>query len=225
MHRRVLQINENTLSQDHPNTAISLNNLAVVLHSQGKLGEAESMIRRALQINENTLSQDHPNTASSLNNLAEVLREQGKLGEAEPLIRRAYSIADRTLGPRHPSTLQYLHNLAGLLLRLGKIDDAEPLFRSALRVTEKHPDYGPHHEVAANARSALVQIQRRRLNHDRDPPHTDTAAARLACDSDVSALQDLLAGARISRQCAVCGAEHGRDGVQLRGCGLCGIVR
>jgi tetratricopeptide (TPR) repeat protein len=225
MHRRSLQIREQTLGRDHPDTASSLNNLAEVLKAQGKLGEAEVMHRRGLQIDEHTLGRDHPKTAISLSNLAGVLLAQDKLDEAEPLLRRAHSIADQALGPRHPSTLQFLHNLAVLLFELGRLDDAEPLFRRALCVTEKHPDYGPSHPMAVAARESLVDIHRRRLNPDRDPPHADTAAARPARDSDVDALQDLLAGARISRQCALCGAEHGRDGVQLKGCGLCGIVR
>jgi tetratricopeptide (TPR) repeat protein len=172
-----------------------------------------------------TFSLQHPNTATSLSNLAIVLTAQGKGKEAEPLYRRAHVIADRTLGPRHPSTLLYLHNLALSLLELGRLDDAEPLFRRALRLTEKHPDYGPNHPTAVRARDSLVYIQYCRIDPNTPQPQSDAAEARAARDSDVSALQDLLAGARISRQCDMCGAEQGRDGVQLKLCGLCGIVR
>jgi hypothetical protein len=41
MHRRALQLKEKVLVQEHPSTLRSMNNLALVLDSQGKYEEAE----------------------------------------------------------------------------------------------------------------------------------------------------------------------------------------
>jgi CHAT domain-containing protein/tetratricopeptide repeat protein len=50
MHRRALAIVLKALGEDHPDTALSYNNLAATLHAQGKYAEAEAMHRRALAI-------------------------------------------------------------------------------------------------------------------------------------------------------------------------------
>ena len=73
------------MGKDHPDTATSLNNLAVLYRAQGKYAEAEPLYQRALAIYEQQLGQDHPDTASSLNNLAGLYKAQGKYAEAEPL--------------------------------------------------------------------------------------------------------------------------------------------
>ena len=115
------------LGPDHPDTALSLNNLAVLYDSQGKLTEAEPLYRRALEIRERVLGPDHPDTALSLNNLAVLYQVQGKLTEAEPLYRRALEIRERVLGPDHPDTALSLNNLAVLYDSQGKLTEAEPL--------------------------------------------------------------------------------------------------
>jgi len=62
-----------------------MNNLALVLGSQGKYAEAEEMHWQALELKEKVLGQEHLSTLSSMNNLAGVLRSQGKYAEAETM--------------------------------------------------------------------------------------------------------------------------------------------
>ena len=78
LFREDLTIRQDTLGEDHPDTAASYNNLAVTLRAQGKYAEAEAMHRRALAIRLKALGEDHPHTADSYNNLAATLRAQGK---------------------------------------------------------------------------------------------------------------------------------------------------
>src|SRR3990172_10615101 len=73
----------------------TLNNLAVLYHTQGKYSEAEPLYRRALAILEETLGATHPSVGQGLNNLAEMLRAQGKHAEAERLHRRALAILEK----------------------------------------------------------------------------------------------------------------------------------
>ena len=68
--QRALVRDEQILGANHPNTALSLNNLAELYRTQGKYEEAEPLYQRALIIYEQVLGADHPNTALSLNNLA-----------------------------------------------------------------------------------------------------------------------------------------------------------
>jgi tetratricopeptide (TPR) repeat protein len=49
LNRRALEGWEKELGEDHPNTLISVNNLASVLQDQGRYEEAETLNRRALE--------------------------------------------------------------------------------------------------------------------------------------------------------------------------------
>ena len=57
-----------------PDTAASLNNLAGLLESRGRLDEAEPLYRRALAILESVLGPEHPNTVTVRGNLEALLR-------------------------------------------------------------------------------------------------------------------------------------------------------
>ena len=47
----------------HPDTAISLNNLALLYKEQGKYDDAEPLYKRALAVREEVLGSVHPDTA------------------------------------------------------------------------------------------------------------------------------------------------------------------
>jgi tetratricopeptide (TPR) repeat protein len=111
---KVLAINETNLGPEHPDTATSLNNLAMLYRSLGRYGEAELLLRRSLAIREKALGPEHPDTATSLNNLASLHRSQGRYGEAEPLYKRSLAIREKALGPEHTDTATSLNNLAVL---------------------------------------------------------------------------------------------------------------
>ncbi|WP_130758769.1 tetratricopeptide repeat protein, partial [Microcystis aeruginosa] len=65
-----LAIRKQQLGDNHPDTATSLNNLAVFYQSQGRYSEAEPLYKQALAIRKQQLGDNHPDTATSLNNLA-----------------------------------------------------------------------------------------------------------------------------------------------------------
>ena len=60
--QRALAISEEVLGPKHPDTATSLNNLALLYRSQGKYEQAEPLYQRALAICEEMLGPKHPNT-------------------------------------------------------------------------------------------------------------------------------------------------------------------
>ena len=101
--RRALAIDEQSYGADHPNVAIRLNNLALLLQATNRLAEAEPLMRRALAIDEQSYGADHPNVAIDLNNLAQLLQATNRLAEAEPLMRRALAIDEQSYGADHPN--------------------------------------------------------------------------------------------------------------------------
>jgi tetratricopeptide (TPR) repeat protein len=70
LYVRALEIKEQQLGAQHPDTALCLNNLAALYRAQSKYEQAESLYRRALLIYEHQLGGAHPDTARCINNLA-----------------------------------------------------------------------------------------------------------------------------------------------------------
>ena len=109
---RALAIREKALGPDHPDVAVSLNNLAELYRAQGRYAEGEPLHKRALTIREKALGPNHPDVALSLNNLAGINHAQGRYSDEEPLLKRALAIREKALGPDHPDVAQTLNNLA-----------------------------------------------------------------------------------------------------------------
>ncbi len=143
LNRSALDIRRQIQGEDHPGTAIDYNNLALLLHAQGKYAEAEPLYWKALDIQRHTLHEDHPDTASLYNNLASLLQAQGKYAEAEPLYQKgaldiSAAYRARTTPTRPDSTTA---SLATSCMRQGKYADAEgDMDRCARRVTRPPDD-------------------------------------------------------------------------------------
>ena len=60
---------EATWGPEHPDTLMTMANLAVVYRYQGRYNEAESLCSRALGGDEKTLGSEHPDTLKALDNL------------------------------------------------------------------------------------------------------------------------------------------------------------
>lgn len=159
---KALQIREQVLGEQHPDTATSLSNLANMYYGQGRYAEAGPLYLRALAIRKKVLGAEHPDMAASLNNLALLYLHQGKYAEAEPLHSRALQIREQVLGAEHPDTATSLYNLASLYMTQGKYAEAEPLDLRALKIYEQV--LGAEHPNTAgllNNLAGLYQIQGR----------------------------------------------------------------
>ena len=121
----------------HPNTAISLNNLAEIYALWAELGKAEPLLKRALEIQRLAQGNEDPETLKCLNNLAAIYHKQGKHTQAEPLIDQALEISRRTLGERHLVTADSLANRGGLYQYQGEYSKAEPLLKQAFEIRQK----------------------------------------------------------------------------------------
>lgn len=134
LYARALAIVEKALGPDHPNVAMSLNNLAELYRMNGAYAKAEPLYARALAIWEKTLGPGHPNVAASLNNLAELYKAQGAYMKAKPIMHRALTILVASLGADHPYSQTVRGNYDALL---GEMDqrkiDVLQRFKSAIR--------------------------------------------------------------------------------------------
>jgi tetratricopeptide (TPR) repeat protein len=90
--KEAVGVAEETFGQDHPNVAISLNNLAYLYDCQGEYAQSGPLYKRALAILEKVLGPDHFRVGQVLSNMAERCRKMGKKDEAERLEARAAKI-------------------------------------------------------------------------------------------------------------------------------------
>eukprot|EP00798_Chlamydomonas_sp_ICE-L_P018725 gene18725-25256_t len=142
------------LGPEHPDTLLSLNNLAGCLRDLGRSSDALPSYKRSLEVRERTLGPEHPDTLGSVNGLASCLSDLGWSSDALPLYERALEVRERTLGPEHPRTLGSLSNMASCLSDLGRVSDALPLYERALEVRER--TLGPEHPSTLGSLTCLA---------------------------------------------------------------------
>ena len=130
---RALEAANAAMGSEHLNVATTQANLATILESRKKYGEAQALQARALAIREKQLGPDHPLVASSLNNLASLYRDQGRPAEAEPLFARALAIRQKALGPDHADVATSLNNLAELYRATAEYGRSVGLLKVALQ--------------------------------------------------------------------------------------------
>ena len=73
LFRQALEIDRQTLGDDHPDTLTTMNNLAATLRNQGDLAGARALQEQVLEARRRVLGEEHPDTLTSMNNLAETL--------------------------------------------------------------------------------------------------------------------------------------------------------
>ena len=137
---RALNIRKQMLGARHPEVAVSLNNLAELYRTQGRVNDAQPLFEHALAIREETLGKDHPDVAQSLNNLALIYEQLRQYKLAETLYTRARAMVETGLGHEHPDLANILNNLAGLYYTQERYTEAEPLFKRAQAIWESHQD-------------------------------------------------------------------------------------
>ena len=80
MFDEALSISHLVLGVDHPNTAVSLNNLALMRGIQGRYTEAAPLLKEAVEIMERVLGEEHPNTKIMRENYEKLLAEMKEEG-------------------------------------------------------------------------------------------------------------------------------------------------
>ena len=152
--QRALADRQRVLSQDHPDTLTSRNNLAYAYQAAGDLGRAIPLYEQTLADSVRVLGQDHPDTLDSRGRLAGAYRAAGDLRRAIPLFEQTLADRQRVLGQDHRRTLTSRNNLAGAYRDAGDLRRAIPLFEQTLAdsvrvLGQQHPVTGPQAAAAA----------------------------------------------------------------------------
>ena len=126
-----------TLSFDHADVVLVLNEAAYLLGALGRAAEAEPLYEEALEMYRRLFKGDHPDVAQILNNLAGVRKSLGRAAEAEPLFEEALEMRRRLFKGDHPHVAANLNNLASVRESLGRAAEAEPLCEEALEMNRR----------------------------------------------------------------------------------------
>ncbi|KAI9828117.1 MAG: hypothetical protein M1832_003644 [Thelocarpon impressellum] len=142
---QAVELRRRLIGNRHPNTLLSMGNLATSLYHQGRLKEAEELEVEVLDMRKEVLGLRHPDTLISMGNLAISLQQQGRWKEAEELEVEVLDMRKEVLGLRHPDTLRSMGNLALTRQQQGRWKEAEELEVEVLDMTKevlglRHPD-------------------------------------------------------------------------------------
>jgi hypothetical protein len=125
------------LGEEHPNTLISMSNLASTYKNQGRWKEAEELQAKELKMCSRVLGEEHPSTLKSMGNLASVYGHQGRWKEAEELQTKQLKMFSTVLGEEHPNTLINMSNLALTYKNQGRWKEAEELQAKELKICSR----------------------------------------------------------------------------------------
>ncbi|MBM4025490.1 MAG: tetratricopeptide repeat protein [Planctomycetes bacterium] len=125
---RALQIRQEQLGQEHPETLNSMGRLGWVYCDQGRYGQAERLWAKKLEISRRVLGDEHPITLVSMNDLGIAYTDLGRYDEAEQLFSKGFQTSRNVLGEQHESTFRLLGNLGQVYEEQGRYDEAEALY-------------------------------------------------------------------------------------------------
>ena len=134
-----------SLPENHPNTLVSLNNMADVLKQQGNYEEAAVLYQECHAQAVATFGEKDRCALGSLNGLAGIHKCQGHWPQAEALYRECADGLKAVLGEDDPQTLGSLNDLALVLSSRGSHEEARELHQHCLskrraNLGDTHPD-------------------------------------------------------------------------------------
>jgi tetratricopeptide (TPR) repeat protein len=132
-----VETRKRVLGEEHPDTLISMGNLARTYKDQGRWKEAEELGVQVLETSKRVLGEEHLGTLISMGNLAWTYMDQGRWNEAERLGVQVLEIMKRVLGEEHPDTLIGMGNLASTYNNQGRWKEAEELEVQVLETSKR----------------------------------------------------------------------------------------
>jgi len=117
------------LGSEHPDTLVSINDLALTFFYQERWKEAEELLLPAMETSRNVLSEEHATTLIIMSNLAVTYYYQGQWQEAEKMFMHVMKTRREVLGGEHPETLMSMDNLATMFMHQYRWEEARVVER------------------------------------------------------------------------------------------------
>jgi len=116
LRAQIMEKRRGLLGEEHPDTLLSMNDLALTFICQKRWKEVEQLLVPAMKTSRNVLSKEHSTTLVITSNLAVAYYYQGQWKEAEKLFVHVLKTRREVLGEEHPDTLMSMNNLATMFM-------------------------------------------------------------------------------------------------------------
>ena len=151
---QLVQDQRNTLGPGHPDTMITLANMAYWRAEIGDASGAITILTEQLTLRERILGPEHPDTLTTRNNLALWRGQAGDAAGAAAAFAELLPMLERILGPEHPDSLTTRSNLASWRGEAGDVAGAVAAFAELLPLQERI--LGPEHPDTLTTRNNLA---------------------------------------------------------------------
>ncbi|KAJ7737792.1 hypothetical protein DFH07DRAFT_892912 [Mycena maculata] len=192
----ILQKRREILGDDHPDTLISMWNLATSYNHIHQPKKAEELLLVLLEKRKRTLGDNHLHTVQVMAEMSIVCNQLGQLQRAKELQVVVLKKYKEILGEDHPDTLRAMGNLAWLYLNLGQFHSSAELQAVVLEkrkriLGEDYPAtlytmaglalaYRSLGQLDKAVELQTVVLEKRRIVHGEDHPEIPIAMRNLA---------------------------------------------
>jgi len=166
-----------------PEAARLLNNMASLLHSRGKLDQAETTYRSAIEMMQKVFGPSHDDTLIARSNMGVLYLDLNRPTEAVTVFRELLEVSEKVYGLKNAVVLTHMNNLGNALERAGQLDEAERVTRrcAELRVEALGPTH-PHTMITLGNLSGILMV----LNRDEEA----ITASRQLLDAQLKVLNE-----------------------------------
>ncbi len=184
MERSLRTMKRSYGTDNHPDIAAGLTNLAAIFEKRKNYGKAKSLFERALEIDTKVSGSASVQIATDLNNLGSLAFLQHHYRKAESLFSRGLDIDERMLGAEHPDTGLLLGNLARAYFSQGRFAEAEPLLQRATKIRERA--FGSEDPILGNLLEEYATVLRADQNYS-EAAKTEVRATRIEVENALRA--------------------------------------
>lgn len=158
-HQRSLAIRKSLpeYGPEHPETAVVLDNIAVLFLSWHKPQEAKPFLVEAHRILEKRLGANHVQTIKVVHNMSRYYSEIGDFDKSLQLELQALTAFEQKFGSQHPEVANCLNSMGKMYLRKGDLANAEAKLLAALHMRESL--FGPDNPVTMLALNDLALVR------------------------------------------------------------------
>jgi serine/threonine protein kinase/Tfp pilus assembly protein PilF len=166
-----------------PEAARLLNNMASLLHSRGKLDQAETTYRSAIEMMQKVFGPSHDDTLIARSNMGVLYLDLNRPTEAVTVFRELLEVSEKVYGLKNAVVLTHMNNLGNALERAGQLDEAERVTRrcAELRREALGPTH-PHTMITLGNLSGILMV----LNRDEEA----ITASRQLLDAQLKVLNE-----------------------------------
>lgn len=148
-----VQLRRSVLGAEHPDTLLSINDLAVAYLGAGRYQEGLLMLEELVPRMTSKLGSDHPNTLNAMSTLAETYHALGRLDDTVRLLENIFRLRMARLGPTNFETVTAMINLGNGYKDARRLAEGLPLLEEALKL--RTSSSGPDHPATLDCLTGL----------------------------------------------------------------------